>query len=166
MCQTTKTESLPENSASECEIHILPANWRDLNPVRQLEQVCFPHDAWPLFDIVGVLTLPNVIRLKAVCEDEMVGFVAADLRRRERLAWIATIGVLPGYRRRGVGWDLMEACEAQIDLPAVRLSVRTSNHPAIQLYTNLGYRHIGRWIEYYQDGEDALVMEKVLEHGL
>ena len=157
---------MPDNTSPDCKIQILSANWRDLNPVRQLEQVCFPRDAWPLFDIVGVLTLPNVIRLKAVCGHEMVGFVAADLRQRERLAWIATIGVLPSFRRRGVGWNLMEACEARIDLPAVRLSVRTSNQPAIQMYTSLGYRHIGRWIEYYQDGEDALVMEKVLEHGL
>ena len=95
-----------------------------------------------------------------------MGFAAVDLRQREHLAWIATIGVLPAFRRRGIGLKLMEACEDRIELPAVRLSVRTSNKPAIQLYTILGYRHIGRWIEYYQDGEDALVMEKVLEHGL
>ena len=45
---------------------IEPATWRDLNALRHLEKVCFPLDAWPLWDLVGVLTLPNVVRLKAM----------------------------------------------------------------------------------------------------
>ena len=84
----------------------------DLNEVlRQLESVCFPKDAWPLLDMLGVLTLPNVVRLKAVVGEQMVGFIAGDIRRVENVAWIATIGVLPEYRRRGIGTALLQACE-------------------------------------------------------
>lgn len=139
-----------------------PATWRDLNALRHLEKVCFPQDAWPLWDLVGVLTFPNIVRLRAVADNQMIGFIASDLRPSEGLAWIATIGVLPEYRGRGIGRALLEACEQRLDLPRVRLNVRLSNRVAIQLYQTSGYDRAGLWPSYYQDGEDALIMEKAL----
>lgn len=141
---------------------IEPATWRDLNALRHLEKVCFPKDAWPLWDLVGVLTLPNVVRLRAVVEHQMIGFIAGDVRPSERLAWIATIGVLPEYRGRGIGRALLQACEQRLTTPHVRLNVRISNQAAIQLYQTSGYQRAGIWPAYYQDGEDALIMEKEL----
>ena len=138
------------------------ATWRDLNALRHLEKVCFPQDAWPLWDLVGVLTFPNVVRLRAVANSQMVGFIAGDLRPSERLAWIATLGVLPEYRGRGIGRSLLQACEQRLVLPQVRLNVRISNQVAIQLYQTSGYQRAGIWPSYYQDGEDALIMEKEL----
>lgn len=139
---------------------IQPATWRDLNALRQVERVCFPKDAWPIWDLIGVLTLPNVVRLKAVVDDQMVGFIAGDIRTSQQMAWIATIGVLPAYRGRGIGSALLEACEQQLSVDNVRLNVRVSNHPAIRLYKSFGYQQVGRWPNYYSDGEDALIMEK------
>jgi N-alpha-acetyltransferase 10/11 len=155
---------------------IEPATWRDLNILRHIEKVCFPKDAWPLWDLIGVLTFPNVIRLKAVVSrpldqlsttdqevaSDMVGFIAGDVRPRETIAWIATVAVLPEYQRRGIGESLILACEKLISVPRVRLSVRISNHSAIHLYQRLGYQDIGTWPAYYTDREDALVMEKLL----
>ena len=136
------------------------ATWHDLNPLRRLEQICFPRDAWPIWDLIGVLTLPNVVRLKAMVEMHMVGFIAGDMRPAERIGWIATVGVLPEFRGRGIGTALMEACEEQMGLPRVRLNVRVSNHSAIRLYKELEYYQVGTWPKYYQDGEDALILEK------
>ena len=141
---------------------IEPATWRDLNALRQLERICFPKDAWPLWDLVGVLTLPNVVRLKAVLDGELVGFIAGDIRQRKNIAWIATVGVLPQYRGRGIGGALLEACEARLSTSRVRLSVRASNQDAVRLYRLSGYQHVGVWPKYYEDGEDAVVMEKQL----
>jgi ribosomal-protein-alanine N-acetyltransferase len=141
-------------------VAIEPAAWRDLNALRHLEQICFPKDVWPLLDLIGILTFPNVVRLKAVRDGEMIGFVAADIRRRERLAWIATIGVLPEYRGEGIGGALLRACEDQLEMPRVRLCVRASNQPAINLYRRFGYRRYDLWSRYYSDGEDAIVFEK------
>ncbi len=139
---------------------IVLANWHDLGDLRRIEKLCFPKDAWPLFDLIGILTFPNIVRLKAVSDGQMVGFVAGDIKRSERLAWIATIGVLPAYRRRGIGAALLQACEAQIDVPVIRLVVRQSNQNAIRLYERFGYAPIGKWRRYYSDGEDGAVMEK------
>ena len=141
---------------------ISQATWHDFNAVRQLEKVCFPVDAWPFWDVIGVLALPNVIRLKAVLDDQLVGFVAVDIRTRQNLAWIATIGVLPSYRRLGIATDMLAACVNQLSVPYLRLSVRASNKAALQLYDKLGYEKIDRWPRYYQGGEDGIVMQKRL----
>ena len=153
-------ENLEQTPAGQ--VVIQPAGWRDLNAVRSLEKVCFPKDAWPLLDLVGVLTLPNVVRLKAEREGALIGFIAGDVRPAEKIAWIATIGVLPEHRQRGIGKALLQACERQLGVPRVRLCVRAANQEAIQLYLNEGYRKTEIWAKYYQDGEDALVMEKAL----
>jgi len=137
------------------------ATWRDLNALRNLERICFPKDAWPLWDLIGVLTLPNVVRLKAAVDGEMIGFVAGDERPSQHVAWIATIGVIPEHRGQGVGKALLLACEEHLKMPSIRLNVRISNQIAIQLYQNSGYHRAGIWPTYYQDGEDALIMEKL-----
>jgi ribosomal-protein-alanine N-acetyltransferase len=139
---------------------IEPANWRDLGALRHLEQVCFPQDAWPLWDLMGVLTLPNIMRFKAVVEGVMAGFIAGELRHVEDVAWIATLGVLPEYRGQGIGKALIETCERSLRKPIIRLSVRASNEPAIRLYAQIGYRQVDLWKGYYEGGEDALIMEK------
>ncbi|MFZ2098164.1 MAG: GNAT family N-acetyltransferase [Anaerolineales bacterium] len=147
---------------SEPSAEIEPASLRDLGALRHIEQVCFPKDAWPLMDLIGVLTFPGVVRLKAVNGKQMVGFIAGDIRRMEGVAWIATVAVLPEYRGRGIGSNLLTACEAQITVSRVRLCVRLSNEVAIRLYEKFGYTKVGEWTRYYQDGESALVMEKHL----
>ena len=142
---------------------IEPATWRDLNAVRHLEQVCFPNDAWPLWDLIGILSFPNVVRMKAMVDGRLVGFIGVDIREKENTAWIATVGVLPEYRGRGIGRMLLETSERQLKgIGQVRLSVRMSNEAAIRLYERQGYRRVGVWNRYYSDGEDGLVMEKSL----
>lgn len=139
---------------------IIPANWRDLKALRQLEKVCFPKDAWPLLDLIGVLSLPKVVRLKAMTNDLLVGFIAGDQRSND-IAWIATIGVLPEFRRQGVASSLLSACETQLDVSRIKLSVRRGNVGAIRLYEGFGYQRVDLWPKYYQDGTDALVFEKL-----
>lgn len=145
---------------SDTGVAIESASLRDLSALRHLEQVSFPKDLWPLLDLIGVLTYPGVIRLKAVIDKQMVGFIAGDVRRLEGVAWIATVAVLPLFRNRGIGSALLRACEDKIPLNKIRLCVRASNDVAIRLYERYGYTRVGEWTRYYQDGESALVMEK------
>jgi ribosomal protein S18 acetylase RimI-like enzyme len=149
------------NAQSEINRLIEPANLRDLSALRSIERVCFPKDAWPLLDLISVLSFPGVLRLKAVKDKQMVGFVAGDVRKAEGIAWIATLAVLPDYQGQGIGAALLAACEAQIPFSRIRLCVRTTNMVAIRLYERSGYQRLGEWTKYYQDGESALVMEKI-----
>ncbi len=139
---------------------IQPATWRDLNTLRQVEIQCFGKDAWPLLDLIAALTFPDIIRLKAIVDGQMVGFIAGDKKLSDGLGWITTLGVLPEFRRKGIASALLKACEVQLNLPRIRLCVRRSNDSAILLYLRFGYAQVGIWPAYYQDGEDALVLEK------
>lgn len=139
---------------------IVPASVRDLGALRKLEHACFDRDAWSLLDLIAVLSFPEVVRLKAVEDGRMVGFVAGDPRPSRGFAWIATIGVDPHYQRRGIGRALLRACEALLKIPRLRLTVRMSNSAAIALYEQEGYRTAEIWKGYYNDGEDGVVMEK------
>lgn len=140
---------------------ILPATLRDLGSLRRIEHACFPKDSWPLLDLIAVLTWPDVIRLKAVEDGLMIGFIAGDPRPSENLAWIATIGVLPEYRRHGIGRALLRACEKKLPQQRIRLCVRVSNEGAIEMYKREGYLSVDTWREYYNDKESGLVMEKI-----
>lgn len=134
----------------------------DLGALRRLEAACFEKDAWPILDLIAVLTWPDVIRLKAVEAGEMVGFIAGDPRPSEGVAWVSTIGVDPRFQRRGIGRALLRACEALVTLPLIKLTVRLSNHGAIAMYEQEGYRSMDVWQSYYNDGENGLVMVKKL----
>jgi ribosomal-protein-alanine N-acetyltransferase len=141
-------------------MQITGASILDLNALHRLERACFGKDAWPFLDLVAVLTFADVVRLKAVEDGQMVGFVAGDPRPSDGLAWIATIGVAPEFRGRGIGRDLLRACEVQMKEPRLRLSVRASNQAAIRLYEREGYERVEVWQAYYRDGEAAIVMQK------
>ena len=139
---------------------IQTATLKDLGPLREVEQACFPQDAWPLLDLIAVLTFPDVVRLKAVEDGHMVAFAAGYRQAEQGLGWVATIGVLPAFRRRGLGRALLEATEAGLGLARIRLCVRISNADAIRMYEASAYRKVDVWQRYYDDGGDALVMEK------
>lgn len=146
-------------------MEIQNANLLDLGALRRLEKDCFEKDAWPILDMFAILTWPDVIRLKAVEDGDMIGFIGGDPRPSQAVAWVATIAVDPRYQRRGIGRMLLHACEDRVRLPRIRLSVRSSNYSAISLYEKDGYQLVDVWKRYYSDGEDALVMEKYLNHN-
>jgi ribosomal-protein-alanine N-acetyltransferase len=126
-------------------MQIMAASILDLSALSRLERSCFGKEAWPFLDLVAVLTFADVVRLKAVEDGKMIGFVAGDPRPSDGLAWIATIGVAPESRGRGIGRDLLRACEARMVQPRLRLSVSASNQVAIRLYEREGYERVEIW---------------------
>jgi ribosomal protein S18 acetylase RimI-like enzyme len=145
------------------KFEIKPASLTDVGDLRKLEQVCFGQDSWPLFDLLGVLTFPGIIRLKAVAGERMAGFAAGERKPEEGRGWVTTIGVHPEFRQQGIGRALLEAVESGIGMQRVRLCVRKENVAAIRMYETAGYLHVGTWPEYYAGGGDALVMEKTFQ---
>lgn len=140
---------------------VQPATWRDLRPLLELEKICFGRDAWSLLDTLAALTFPQTVRLKAIVDEGVVGFIIGDRRRGNSLGWIASLGVHPDYRRRGIARSLLAACEGELATPRTRLTLRCTNEAALRLYQQMGYVEIDIWKRYYRRGEDAIVMEKV-----
>jgi ribosomal protein S18 acetylase RimI-like enzyme len=141
--------------------YIQSADWRDFSQLKHLEKVCFnAEDNWPFWDLLGILTLPGLVRLKAVMDGRMVGFIGGERDSVRRLGWVTTLAVLPEFRRRGIALALLSRCEDMLAMPAIRLTVRASNQAAIGLYEQQGYRLVDQWKRYYACGEDGLVFEK------
>ncbi len=158
---SSQTEKSPPLAASALEFPILPASWRDLTALSHLEKQCFsPDDAWSFLDMLAVLTLPGVVRFKAEHKGEMIAFVAGERKPEKAIGWITTLAVTPSFRRRGIATGLIAACEKELKMRVIRLSVRRSNLGALGLYKRAGYLQVGVWPKYYIGGEDALVLEK------
>lgn len=142
------------------EILLLPATWRDFRRILTLERACFQRDAWPWIDVLVALTFPQTVRIKAEADGRIIGFVIGDRRQRKKIGWVASIGVHPEYRRKGIGKLLLDACEEELAMPKIRLVLRPSNKAAMHLYGVAGYNQVDSWRKYYANGEDGLIMEK------
>ncbi|MCB2178653.1 GNAT family N-acetyltransferase [bacterium] len=143
-------------------VEILPASLKDLFPLRKLEKICFPVDAWPMLDLIGALSFSNVVRYKGAVGEELMAFIAGEIRTSTRTGWIATVCVHPDYRRQGIAHQLLDLVEPEMEQPRVRLTVRETNVGAIALYHHRGYYEVNRWRNYYKGGEDGIVMEKLM----
>ena len=79
---------------------------------------------------------------------------------------ITNVAVIPEYRRKGIAGMLLK----QIIYEArkrngenIRLEVRKSNYGAIALYEKYGFKQIDIRKKYYENTEDAIIMELILE---
>ena len=144
-------------------IEIARATWRDVRALVQLDRRCFkPIDAYAWYEFLNLCVWPGLITLKAVYAGRIAGFIAGDPRRHEGHTIVVTIAVDPDYQRRGIGERLMREMEARSSLARLQWMVRKSNLPALHLYRKLNYIIVETWPRYYEDGEDAYVMEKTL----
>lgn len=85
------------------------------------------------------------------------------------MAGIETINVDPIYRKKGIGLRLLSATEKLLrkkGIHKIRLEVSTTNHTAIKLYENAGFKKIALLKKYYyydhESSCDAIRMVKKL----
>lgn len=135
----------------------------DVRALHRLHRVIFPRDAYPYLDLVLLYLWPGIINLKVTAPDgSLAGSIAISRSWATDVGWIIMIGTAPAHQRRGLATTLLALAEQRLDVPALRLTVRQGNHPAIKLYLREGYTVIQKKVGYYRDGETGLVMEKHL----
>ena len=81
----------------------------------------------------------------AVSGDQVVGM--GLLAARGQRGWVGGMGVIPAYRRQGIGRQLMHALIAaaeSLGLAQLQLEVITQNTGALQLYQTLGFETVRR----------------------
>ncbi len=72
--------------------------------------------------------------------------------------------VRTSYRRRGYGFLLLAqviACLKKIGITSIFLEVSIKNDSAIALYRKLGMKKVSVRKNYYSNGDDALVLQKI-----
>lgn len=131
----------------------------DLQLLADLERKCFTR-FWEEEDLRKELE-ENPFSQTWILEDEgnVVGYLI--FWKIFEQASIVRVGILPEYRLRGFGENLMKEALLVLkreNLEQVNLEVDEGNTPAIRLYQKLGFVPVNRIPHYYQDGADALRM--------
>lgn len=101
-----------------------------------------------------------------VAEDKkgIIGVLVAVISAPKE-ARILLMAVLPEYRGRGIGAQLLKEFISRCfvsGIRAVNLEVRASNERAIRFYNVHGFDFITLLPSYYEDGEAGYLMRKVL----
>jgi ribosomal-protein-alanine N-acetyltransferase len=142
------------------EITICPMSASDLEQIMAIERVSYPLP-WLEQHFLDEMASPTALPLTAFDSDGRVaGYICAMQVLDE--GHILNVAVAPACRGMGVGRMLVQRvlddCRAA-GAEFVSLEVRVSNTTAIALYRNLGFRETGKRKAYYENGEDALMME-------
>ena len=148
------------------EISICPMSETDLDEVLSIEADSFPRP-WIRNHFLDELNSPHAFPLVAFGPDNrVIGYICPMLVIDE--GHILDVAVDKVFRGKGVGRMLVERalqdCRAN-GAEFVSLEVRISNQSAIRLYENVGFIKTGRRKAYYENGEDALLMEYIFESG-
>ena len=136
----------------------------DCERVAMIDHACF-QEAWSVAMFEDTLRFPTYHYIVAVSEKEgIVGF--AGIVISVDTADVMNIGVLPEYRKQGIGNMLMKKLEnlAKISkCESIMLEVRESNQAAISLYQKNDFTSIAIRKNYYSNPvEHGIVMQKHL----
>ena len=142
------------------EVNIRAVNQDDIERVSMLEQASF-NDPYPSYFLSELARDNPETFLVLTLNNEIVGYGVVD--RWEDHDHLISIAVRPDSRRKGLGEALLVELEKRLSNERpLRLEVRQSNFPAIQLYLKRGFTKTGLAEGYYGDGENAIIMEKRL----
>lgn len=164
-----QAEPAPEEEvvpAPPTSYEIKPLTIDQLREVMLLNLRCFRKgENYTKYTFKYLLTEPTVLGYRAVTpEGRMVGFIFI-IANEESIAHITTIGVAPEHRNRGIARMLLDHAEKALSdkgLDSVVLEVRVSNEAAQNLYMSRGYVILQRLNSYYNNGEDAYLMSRII----
>ena len=94
-------------------------------------------------------------------KDEVVGFIAL-IMSGALVGYIQTVGVMPEWRNKGIGTELVKFAEDLIfsQAPNVFMCVSSFNKKAQELYKRLGYETIGELKDYIVPGHSEMLLRK------
>lgn len=95
-------------------------------------------------------------------QNKMAAYAICDLDADKETLWVQSFVVLPEYRRRKVGVEIIKTAENERGIKAIKGLVRVDNQIARSLYGKMGYHEVGIQKKHYPDGSDAIIVTKDL----
>jgi ribosomal-protein-alanine N-acetyltransferase len=142
------------------------ATFEDISDIYRIELMYFsdPWDYMGMIEMMGVFLTSFYV---AEVDGRIIGFSAGAIEEtdEEKYGHVCNIAVVPEFQRFGVGRLLLRKLERDFFLNgccACSLEVRVNNTTAQGFYEKIGYEEVIVFSEYYEDGEDAIVMMRWL----
>jgi ribosomal-protein-alanine N-acetyltransferase len=140
----------------------------DFSQLYAIEQACFqPPFRFSSRYMHKLIDGPGSATWIAEEDARMTGFTVAgwSLESNQSIAYIHTLEVAPGERRRGIARELLcriEGSAIDAGARAIWLHVDEANTAAIRLYESHGYLVQGREADFYAKGMPALIYGRSL----
>ncbi|MBI1922431.1 MAG: ribosomal protein S18-alanine N-acetyltransferase [Geobacter sp.] len=139
---------------------IWPMREADIEQIIKIESASFPRP-WTRDHFLQELRSPHAFPLVAMISENVVAGYVCPMQLLDE-GHILDIAVRPDCRGMGIGRlmaeKVLDECRKR-GAEFVSLEVRPSNTAAISLYEGLGFVVTGRRKRYYENGEDAVLME-------
>ena len=142
------------------EIFFQPMTEADLDEVLRIEESSFS-SPWSrrhfLDELTSPLSFPMVARM---ADGSVSGYICMMMVLDE--GSVLNVAAHPQLRRKGIGKRMIQAALAEFrsrGASFVALEVRPTNKAAMTMYEGLGFVVTGRRKAYYENGEDAVLME-------
>jgi ribosomal-protein-alanine N-acetyltransferase len=138
----------------------------DATPIAEMSRALVEQGlewSWRAERVAASIRNPDAHVLVARARAEIAGF--AIMRYGDDQAHLDLFAVAPGYRRHGVGRQLLmwlEKCVVVGGAFRVVLEVRAGNHGAQAFYEHMGYRKLVLLPGYYEGTEAAIRMGREL----
>lgn len=147
------------------DLIIRKAEAQDVPRMADIEEECFPCDAWSFLTLYrDVTNNPQVSFIIAELEGEIAGYLG--FMRILDEADIINVAVSPEHRGRHIAEAMLSTAidmASKKEITSLTLEVRADNEPAIGLYEKFGFKKEGTRKSYYAyDGMDAVLMRLVI----
>lgn len=141
------------------------ARREDVPALAAFEERVFATDRISARSFRDFVEKPSASLFVAEAGGALAGYALVLFRAGTSVARLYSIAVAPAFSRRGIARMMLARVEEEArDHGALflRLEVRADNMGAITLYRAAGYREFGRFLDYYEDHQAALRLEKAL----
>ncbi len=135
----------------------------DIKRVLEIETSCF-NDPYPPSILIDIYNLGAGF-LVAQQDNMVVGYIIFWIRYEDE-GHIISLAVDKKYRRENVGSQLVDYAIdifAKCNVREIKLEVRVGNNGAREFYKESGFEEKEILKNYYEDGEDAVMMKKTLK---
>ena len=132
----------------------------DIKRILEIEMEAFK-DPYPANIILDVYNLGAGF-LVAQQDNIVVGYIIFWIRYEDE-GHIISLAVDKNYRKRGIARELVKNAInifTKCNVSEIKLEVRISNKGAREFYLKMGFEEKETLENYYEDGEEAVIMKK------
>ena len=140
---------------------IREARANDLGKIHDIEKKIFSNP-WSKQSIKNEINrISCSLNFIAEKNDHLIGYCFSHIIDKE--VHILNMAIDIPYQHRGNGKKFLNLIfKKYMEYANVFLEVKKTNFPAINLYLNFGFEEIDRKRMYYSDGQDAIVMSRIV----